>query len=63
MRQTKLNSSVRNSVILEKDCDELQSFEQLKAALMHAFAAPEESYQTLTKAQFLARNLSNPKNA
>jgi hypothetical protein len=31
-------------------------FERLKSELVHAFAAPESSYEPLTAAQVIARN-------
>ena len=33
-----------------------EAFDRLKAELVHAFAAPESSYESLTAAQVIARN-------
>ena len=33
-----------------------QTFDRLKAELVHAFATPESSYEPLTAAQVIARN-------
>ncbi|WP_236651152.1 hypothetical protein [Aquabacterium fontiphilum] len=35
---------------------EQQAFDQLKAELAHAFAAPESAYRPLTAAEVIARN-------
>jgi len=40
----------------DKDRAEEQAFERLKAELVHAFAAPEADYQSLTADDIIARN-------
>ena len=41
----------------DKERAEKQALDRLKAELAHAFAAPESSYESLTAAQVIARNL------
>jgi antitoxin ParD1/3/4 len=47
---------IRDLIRRDKERVEKQAFEQLKAELVHAFAAPESSYESLTAAQVIARN-------
>ena len=47
---------IRDLIRRDKERVEKQAFEQLKAELAHAFAAPESSYESLTAAQVIARN-------
>lgn len=47
---------VRNLIRRDKERAEAEAFDRLRAELAHAFAAPEESYQTLTAAEVIARN-------
>lgn len=49
---------VRDLIRRDKERKEQRSFEQLKAELSHAYAAPESSYQPLTAADVIARNRS-----
>lgn len=39
-----------------KERTDAEAFDRLKAELIHAFAAPEPSYQLLTAADIIARN-------
>jgi antitoxin ParD1/3/4 len=47
---------IRDLIRRDLDRKEQLAFDRLKAELVLAFAAPEESYQRLTKEAFLARN-------
>ncbi|PIE37292.1 MAG: addiction module antitoxin [Gammaproteobacteria bacterium] len=47
---------IRDLIRRDKERTETEAFMRLKAELCHAFAAPEESYQTLTAADVIARN-------
>lgn len=47
---------IRDLIRRDKERAEAEAFNRLKAELAHAFAAPEESYQTLTAAEVIARN-------
>ena len=47
---------IRDLIRRDKERAEAEAFNRLKAELAHAFAAPEESYQTLTAAELIARN-------
>ncbi len=40
----------------DKERAEQEAFSRLKAELTHAFSAPEDSYQSLTAAEVIARN-------
>jgi hypothetical protein len=40
----------------DKERAEREAFDQLKAELSHAFAAPEPSYKPLAPAEVIARN-------
>ena len=42
----------------DKERAEKQALDRLKAELAHAFAAPESSYESLTAAHVIARNLT-----
>ena len=42
----------------DKERAEKQALDRLKAELAHAFSAPESSYESLTAAQVIARNLT-----
>lgn len=50
---------IRDLIRRDMEHKDQLAFEQLKAELVLAFAAPEKSYQKLTKEQFLARNLAS----
>ncbi len=47
---------IRDLIRRDKERVEQEAFERLKAELVHAFAAPEASYQPLTAADVIARN-------
>ena len=47
---------IRDLIRRDKERAETEAFNRLKAELDHAFAAPEETYQTLTAAEVIARN-------
>ncbi len=47
---------VRDLIRRDKERAEKEAFEKLKAELQLAFSAPEGSYVTITKEQFLARH-------
>jgi antitoxin ParD1/3/4 len=47
---------IRDLIRRDKERVETQAFERLKAELVHAFAAPEASYKSLTAAEVIARN-------
>ena len=47
---------IRDLIRRDKERDEAQTFDRLKAELTLAFAAPEESYNSLTAAEVIARN-------
>ena len=47
---------IRDLIRRDKERDEAQTFDRLKAELTLAFAAPEESYNSLTAAKVIARN-------
>lgn len=47
---------IRDLIRRDKERAEAEAFNRLKAELDHAFAAPEETYQTLTAAEVIARN-------
>ena len=47
---------VRDLIRRDKDRAEAEAFDRLRAELTHAFAAPEETYQSLTAAEVIARN-------
>ncbi len=47
---------VRDLIRRDKDRKETEAFERLKTELIHAYAAPEASYQPLTAADVIARN-------
>lgn len=47
---------IRDLIRRDKECSEAEAFNRLKTELIHAFAAPEESYQSLTAAEVIARN-------
>lgn len=49
---------IRDLIRRDKERAEAEAFNRLKAELTHAFAAPEESYQSLTAADVIARNRS-----
>lgn len=46
----------RDLIRRDKERDEAQTFDRLKAELTLAFAAPEESNNSLTAAEVIARN-------
>lgn len=47
---------IRDLIRRDKERAKAEAFSRLKAELGHAFAAPEETYQTLTAAEVIARN-------
>lgn len=47
---------VRDLIRRDKERVEREAFERLKAELQRAFAAPEESYESLTAVEVIARN-------
>ncbi|MBU4611963.1 addiction module antitoxin [Achromobacter sp. GG226] len=47
---------VRDLIRRDKERVERERFDRLKAELVHAFHAPEETYQPLTAAQVISRN-------
>ncbi len=47
---------VRDLIRRDKERVEAEAFETLKAELQMAFAAPEDSYVSITAEQFLARH-------
>lgn len=49
---------IRDLIRRDKERAEKEAFERLKAELMHAFAAPEETYRPLSAAEVIARNRS-----
>ena len=51
-----ISEYVRDLIRRDKERREQESFDRLKAELAHDFAAPEESYVSLTAAEVIARN-------
>jgi putative addiction module CopG family antidote len=51
-----ISEYVRDLIRRDKERVEREAFDRLKAELMHAYAAPEESYRPLTAAEVIARN-------
>ncbi|WP_340108459.1 addiction module antitoxin [Pikeienuella sp. HZG-20] len=47
---------IRDLIRRDKERAEQEAFSRLKAELTHAFSAPEDSYQSLTAAEVIARN-------
>lgn len=47
---------IRDLIRRDKERAEREVFDRLKAELGRAFAAPEESYKSLTAAEVIARN-------
>jgi antitoxin ParD1/3/4 len=47
---------IRDLIRRDSERVEREAFDRLKAELVHAFAAPEASYEPLTAAQVIARN-------
>lgn len=47
---------IRDLIRRDKERVEAEAFSRLRAELIHAFAAPEDSYQPLTAAEVTARN-------
>lgn len=47
---------VRDLIRRDKEQAEQRAFARLQAELVHAFAAPESSYEPLTAAEVIARN-------
>ena len=50
------SEDARDLIWRDKERVEREAFERLKAELTRAFAAPEESYHSLTAAEVIARN-------
>lgn len=51
-----ISEYVRDLIRRDKERREQEAFDRLKAELSQAFAAPEESYVSLTAAEIIARN-------
>lgn len=51
-----ISEYVRDLIRRDKERREREAFDRLKSELTLAFAAPEESYVTLTAAEVIARN-------
>lgn len=51
-----ISEYVRDLIRRDKERVEREAFDRLKAELMHAYAAPEESYRPLMAAEVIARN-------
>ena len=51
-----ISEYVRDLIRRDKERREQETFERLRAELVHAFAAPESSYVTLTASEVIARN-------
>lgn len=51
-----ISEYVRDLIRRDKERREQESFDRLKAELTQAFAAPEDSYVTMTAAEVIARN-------
>jgi antitoxin ParD1/3/4 len=51
-----ISEYVRDLIRRDKERAEREAFDRLKAELTRAFAAPEESYRSLTAAEVIARN-------
>ncbi|MBP0485151.1 ribbon-helix-helix domain-containing protein [Sagittula salina] len=47
---------IRDLIRRDKERAEHEAFDRLKAELNRAFAAPEDTYKTLTAAEVIARN-------
>lgn len=47
---------VRDLIRRDKERKDTETYERLKAELLHAYAAPEDSYHPLTAADIIARN-------
>ncbi len=47
---------IRDLIRRDKERSDHQAFDRLKAEITRAFAAPDESYQSLTAAEVIARN-------
>ena len=45
----------------DKERLEKEAYDRLKAELIHAFAAPDSSYEPLTAAEVIARNRPRPR--
>lgn len=52
----KVGEYIRDLIRRDKERADQAAFEQLKAELAQAFAAPESTYQPLTAAEVMARN-------
>lgn len=51
-----ISEYVRDLIRRDKERAEQEVFDRLKAELVRAFAAPEDSYKPLTAAEIIARN-------
>lgn len=51
-----ISEYVRDLIRRDKERREQEAFDRLKAELIQAFAAPDESYVDLTAAEVIARN-------
>jgi len=47
---------IRDLIRRDKERADVEAFNRLKAELTRAFAAPEETYKSLTAAEVIARN-------
>ena len=51
-----ISEYIRDLIRRDKERAEAEAFHRLETELIHAFAAPEESYQPLTATEVIARN-------
>ena len=51
-----ISEYVRDLIRRDKERTEREAFNRLSVELTHAFAAPEDSYQSLTATDIIARN-------
>ena len=51
-----ISEYVRDLIRRDKERSEREAFDRLKAELVSAFAAPDESYHPLSAAEVIARN-------
>ncbi len=54
--KTSVNKYIRDLIRRDKERSEALAFERLKAELVHAFSAPEESYKPLSADDVIKRN-------
>jgi antitoxin ParD1/3/4 len=51
-----ISKYVRDLIRRDKECSERETHDRLKAELVSAFAAPDESHHPLSAAEVIARN-------